>query len=68
MTPSDPDAPVVLARLARLEDRAEAARRIAAWLGADELVLFVRDRKIDALLPAPGFPETLRGGITWREF
>jgi signal transduction histidine kinase len=68
VTPSDPDAPVVLARLARLEDRAEAARRIAAWLGADELVLFVRDPKIDALLPAPGFPQTLRGGITWREF
>ncbi|HVY25685.1 MAG TPA: ATP-binding protein [Polyangiaceae bacterium] len=68
VTPSDPAAPVLLSGLARVEDRADAARRIAAWLGADELVILVRDPKIDALLPAPGFPQTLRGGITWREF
>jgi signal transduction histidine kinase len=68
VTPSDPDAPLVLSGLARVEDRADAARRIAAWLGADELVILVRDPKVDALLPVPGFPQTLRGGITWREF
>lgn len=48
--------------------RAEAARALAQRLGADEVLLFVRDPALGALLPAPGFPQTLPGGRTWRAF
>jgi signal transduction histidine kinase len=48
--------------------RSEAAAQLAARLGVEHVLLLVRDPALDALLPAPGFPRTLRGGPTWRAF
>ena len=48
--------------------RLDAARRIARLCKAEELLLFVRDPRLEVLLPAPEFPQTLRGGPSWRRF
>ncbi len=50
------------------ERRADAARALALHCGAEDLLLFVRDPHLDTLMPAPGFPQTLAGGATWRAF
>ena len=41
---------------------------MAQALGAQELLIFVEDREVNALLPAPGFPQTMRNGRQWRAF
>jgi signal transduction histidine kinase/ActR/RegA family two-component response regulator len=48
--------------------RASKARELARVLGADDLLIFVPDPEVLALLPAPGFPQTLPRGRQWREF
>jgi len=48
--------------------RALKARELARALGADDLLIFVPDPEVLALLPAPGFPQTLPKGRQWREF
>lgn len=48
--------------------RAAASQALATALGADDLVLFVRDQELDVLLPAPGFQVTLTRGNDWRAF
>jgi signal transduction histidine kinase len=53
--------------LAEPAGRADAARVLARHLGADDLILFVRDRHVDLLLPAPGFPKTLPEPRRWRQ-
>ncbi len=58
----------LLARLAELAGRQQAAQALARRLGADELLLLVRDPELGVLLPAPGFPQTRRGGASWRAF
>ena len=37
-----------------------------ASLGADDLIIFTPDPEVDELLPAPGFPQTIPGGLSWR--
>ena len=32
------------------------------------MIVFVRDEEVGALLPAPGFPQTLPNGRAWRRF
>ena len=46
--------------------RREAARRLATSVGAEDLIIFVSDSEIGALLPAPGFQQTLPSGRSWR--
>ena len=68
---SVPVAPLLLQLAARLrhpETRSAAARELAAAMGAESLILFIRDDEVDALLPAPGFPQTLPDGKAWRAF
>ncbi|HEY0136091.1 MAG TPA: HAMP domain-containing sensor histidine kinase, partial [Nannocystis sp.] len=66
---STPPAPFdLLSALAEVAGRPAAARALARRLGADELLLLVRDPELGVLLPAPGFPQTMRGGPTWRTF
>lgn len=48
--------------------RREAAQALARHLGAEDLIIFVKDPEVDALLPAPGFPQTLPRGRAWRHF
>jgi signal transduction histidine kinase/ActR/RegA family two-component response regulator len=55
------------AEMAEPERRAAAARTLARELGAEDLIIFVRDEVIGRSLPAPGFPQTLRGGKGWRD-
>jgi signal transduction histidine kinase len=48
--------------------RAIAAAALAVALGAESLLIFARDEEVGALLPAPGFPQTLPDGKLWRQF
>src|ERR1700694_3979432 len=56
------------ARMAAPETRREAARTLAALLGGEELLVFLRDPESGAVLPAPGFRQTLPNGKLWRAF
>src|SRR4051794_7936666 len=58
----------LVAALVDTPTRAEAALALAASVGAEALLLFVEDAAVDALLPAPGVPQTVAGGSTWRHF
>jgi signal transduction histidine kinase len=49
-------------------DRPNAARALAQHIGADDLMIFLPDAEIGALLPAPGFPQTMSKGQEWRNF
>jgi signal transduction histidine kinase len=48
--------------------RTSEANRIAGEIGAEALLVLLHDDAIDALTPAPGFPQTLPGGPAWRAF
>lgn len=67
MLPSTSIATLV-SRLAIPARRSEAARELAIYLGAEDLIIFIKDPEIDLLLPAPGFPQTLPVGRAWRAF
>ncbi len=61
----------LLAEIVALADptgRSEAAARLAWRLGADALIVFLKDQEIGLLLPAPGFIQTLPGGDAWQSF
>ena len=58
----------LIASLGRRADRAAVVKALAAALGVEEMLLFVRDPALGVWLPAPGLPQTLRGGATWRAF
>ncbi|HLH26893.1 MAG TPA: HAMP domain-containing sensor histidine kinase [Chloroflexota bacterium] len=57
-----------MSRVAAPERRREAAQALARHVGAEDLIVFVRDPEVDALLPAPGFPQTLPQGRRWHAF
>jgi signal transduction histidine kinase len=61
------DAVGLIARLAKVEDRAQAARELAQAVGARDLLVFLHDPVADTMLPAPGWRKTLPGGAEWRE-
>ncbi len=48
--------------------RRESAERLAQAVGAEAVLLLVEDQDAGVLLPAVGFPATLPGGETWRQF
>jgi PAS domain S-box-containing protein len=58
----------VLRGLTVVSDRREAAQTLARALGADDLILFLRDPELNVLLPAPGFPQTLPEARIWHAF
>jgi signal transduction histidine kinase len=58
----------LIVRLGCVGTRAEASRELALRLGVEDVLLFVRDPQIGALIPAPGLPQTVHGGRTWRAF
>ncbi len=59
---------MLVAALADPARRREAAPALAAFLGAEDLILFSPDPELGSLLPAPGFPQTLPGGLSWQAF
>jgi signal transduction histidine kinase len=58
----------LVAQVAVRETRNAAAADLAAAIGADDLLIFVRDREVGALLAAPGFAQTLPNGKAWQAF
>ena len=54
--------------LSRQPDRAAGMKALASGLGVENALLFVRDPVLDTWLPAPGMPQTVRGGPAWRAF
>ena len=58
----------LVASLSTRAGRLAAAQALAARLGTQTLLLFVRDPALGILIPAPGMPQTVRGGRSWREF
>ena len=58
----------LIAALADANRRSSAAKNLAQRLGADDLIVFIKDTEVGALLPAPGFPQTFPEGRVWREF
>ena len=58
----------LIGRLGPRETRAEVAHALAIEVGAEDLLFFLRDPELGVLLPAPGFPQTIRGGAAWRSF
>lgn len=55
-------------RLRCQETRREVARLLAVELGAEELLLFIRDPELEVLLPAPGLSQILPRGKEWPQF
>lgn len=51
-----------------VSQRTAAASRLATRLGIETLLLLVRDPSLGVLIPAPGMPQTLLGGRSWRAF
>ncbi|CAN5719987.1 hypothetical protein BH23GEM9_BH23GEM9_12460 [soil metagenome] len=56
----------LMARLADPVGRSDAAAALARRLGGSEIIVFIRDDAVDALLPAPGFRQRLEGSAEWR--
>jgi signal transduction histidine kinase len=65
---NDMEAVALAAALSDVSRRAEFAQHLAQSVGAEAVLLLVEDDDANVLLPAPGFPPTLPGGGTWREF
>ncbi len=64
MTPVRSAAPLNV--LADPTARGRAAADLAAQWGVEAVLVLIRDRELGVLRPAPGFPQTLPGGPSWR--
>jgi signal transduction histidine kinase len=58
----------LVGELADVERRPETAAALARLLGGERLLLFAPDPELGVVLPAPGFPQVLRGAAGWRAF
>lgn len=58
----------LVGELATVERRQETAPALARLLGGERLLLFAPDPELGVVLPAPGFPQVLRGAAGWRAF
>lgn len=65
--PTRVDPSAVLADLARPSERPRAASALAGAVGAEALLVLVRDPTVDAMVAAPGFSPTLPSGKGWPE-
>ena len=68
MPPAASSALGLVAGMGRKDGRQAAAVALASQVGVEEVLLFTRDPVLGALVPAPGMPQTLRGGRSWREY
>ena len=60
--------PLSVNDLVHPEQRSHAAEELAAEVGAESFIILIPDPEMGVLRPAPGFPQTLPGGATWRAF
>lgn len=58
----------LVTRLTDVEHRSEAARALASYLGAEYLLLFIRNTEKEPLVLAPGFSWALIHMEAWRSF
>jgi signal transduction histidine kinase len=65
VTPSIHD---LASRLAVPASRTAEAAHLASRVGAEAFIVLLHDPEIGALIPAPGFPQTLPGGPAWQSF
>ena len=65
---NDRDTIDIVVALGDVQQRPAAAKALAERLRVTSFLLFVRDPALPVLIPAPGFPQTLRGGAAWRDF
>ncbi len=70
ITPVDVQTLALVAALADPVRRHDVAHALAVQLGAEDLVVFIKDTdpEVDVLLPAPGFPQTFPQGRVWKAF
>ncbi|GAC1314829.1 MAG: hypothetical protein NVSMB24_39910 [Mucilaginibacter sp.] len=54
--------------MADREGRFEQTAKIAQYLNCSQLLIFLKDKEVDLLLPAPGFPQTLYIDQQWDDF
>lgn len=58
----------IIADFAEPSLRHAASERLARQLGGRELMVLARDPELGIMLPAPGFPQTLRDARAWHAF
>ncbi len=58
----------LVSELTRADGRLAAAQTLARALGGENLLIFLPDPEVDAVLPAPGFAQTLPRAGEWRDF
>ncbi|MDB5915835.1 MAG: Signal transduction histidine kinase [Massilia sp.] len=58
----------MFARLQAPASRVDAAAELALHAGVAQVLLFGLDSEVEAFLPAPGMPQTLRQGARWQGF
>jgi signal transduction histidine kinase/ActR/RegA family two-component response regulator len=58
----------IFARLQTPASRLDAAAELALHAGVAQVLLFGLDGEVNAFLPAPGMPQTLRRGARWQAF
>ncbi|MCW8107157.1 ATP-binding protein [Alteromonas ponticola] len=58
----------LIAALAVPSERQSAARQLAKFYQADDLIIFFRDDQVGLFLPAPGFSQKLKDSKAWQHF
>lgn len=58
----------LLGQLVDAAARPDAIRALTSHLGAEVILIFIRDPEVKVFLPAPGFPQTLPDGRAWQDF
>jgi signal transduction histidine kinase/CheY-like chemotaxis protein len=58
----------IFSELQNADTRFVGTTNLARYAGVAQVLLFGRDAEVGIFLPAPGLPQTLRGGRRWQEF
>ncbi|CAN5159165.1 hypothetical protein BH11PAT1_BH11PAT1_2910 [soil metagenome] len=57
-----------IGKLSDIDSRGKTSKELASLLGAKSFFIFIKDKELDILLPALGFPQTLQDGSVWNAF
>lgn len=61
------DIMIAVGKMTIATKRQAVAQDLARMVGAADLVIFIADPSIDAMIPAPGFPQTLPKALQWHD-